>query len=108
MRSPALDSGKKKVMDPTDVKEPEAIKLQPVSVEVPEENATTGSLGVAPVDPAEARAAQGQQLPATVRPLEEGGGGGAGEAEGDVSVSQVQLEVGTPHIIADGEPGNVS
>ena len=105
-------------MDPGSSGQPEAEQqLQPVSVEVPEETTTAGTLGVAPDDPAAERPADKPEteggtarLPATVRPLEEGGdgvvpGGEAKEGEGDLSVSQVQVElvVNTPRIIVDGE-----
>lgn len=90
--------------------ESEADKLQPVSVEVPEENTTAGALGVAPSDasdkPSAAEAVIKAGLPATVRPLEEERDGGAGvgeEGEGDLSVSQVELELNRPRIVEDGK-----
>ena len=101
-------------MEPT-TGEPEPKKLQPVSVEVPEETSTTGGLGVGSSEPAAHQQAgrgeggRGSELPATVRPLEEGEGGTgpdgeAGAGEPALSVTQVEVDIlSRPRIVTDGE-----
>lgn len=103
-------------------------KLQPVSVVVPEESATAGSLVVAAAEgkpdagssrPGEEPEPEGVreqeeaaseagkvELPATVRPL---GGEEARAEEGaeELSLSEVYVDMKSPRLITDGESGSI-